>query len=890
MITTVSETETTVLTTDNIQAENLSIGGNITQHYYGSDRTRLVPVEFGPSDQRFIPPNFFDTLFRKAVEKRIVFISGDEILSKSDLARYLSRELKQHDSFSNMQIVELLRENENQDERKSIADVLEKDHNTHKIVLLYDLHPERIDYNFDCLLEQADEKSCVFIITVDSSLEIWQKAGRMVRDYWFEIPEGRHYSEIQLCDFFMEELRKNPPAFLEDSVENLHYSFLLSPSVSIADVMHKFQSIDRVRLFISHYRSLTEMPGDHKLNELVEMFSQGHVQMIRSWFYQLNHYEKVLALSAALFDGVLIDQYLEAMHEITKSTFWETSDPQLKAVDYFNLSFLDAFFRLETRNDEQYIIRRSASAKQILLDIGRIEYRRHFKTALHEFYTLTRKTYERGKINWELFGTSAKRVWIRRSFTETLRVTGGIEYSLVENHLLELAASQNQFLQAIGAKAMAQWRLYGNEKLLFSTLRTWQRDDEIRDRIEELFKRETRSETSEKVNAVEMIQTTAVMALGYAAYYDQPNQLHEEIIHAMVEFSRNTSTKVMESLQKSLPKFIHHHTIQLQHTIFDELMPVYHLREAIIEGLLLAMDNYPKEVLSAIMNWFSQCVDDPSSLNRRYATTYRDNRLIIILNLLGKLEQLNPELFKSLITDYMYKRYLIPMIANEGRTAVLEHVLKLLAKVQSYDYKLAAQYAQDTIGKLNRSQRLFLVMCWGEIYCSERLDMPGGEAYEHEGRQYPVWTSNHTRPITGIETALYRWMEGDNLQRRFATLVFLELAKSYDGYEQREKLAREIAHQQRLASEQQPVNAGPARMMPLVPSEIHLHIFLRIRIFFYFLFSSNQNKYLLKDTILLFLNVTRYSSSDLEMLIYRWQKSEQANITRKLAKWLKKFL
>lgn len=877
--------DNTVVSADSIHAENLSIGGNINQHYYGNDRTRLVPVQFGPADDVFLPPNYADTLFNQVQEKRIVFISGDEVINKSDVVRFIARELLESEAFSDLEIAELLRENENQDKRTSIMDLMHHERCNSKIVLLYDLHPERIDYNFERLLHLAQEKSCIFLITVNASLDVWQKAGKIVGEYWFEIPKGRHYSETQLCDFFLQELIKQPPAFLENVVEDMTPDFMLSPTLRVNTIISRFFTLDQVQLFLNHYQRLSERPSDFKLTELTNLFCQGQAQLVRSWFYQLTHQEKVLALSASLFDGLLIDQYLEALHTITDTTFWETSDSSLKAIDYFNLSFLDAFFQVRIRNGQHYLVSRSPSTKEALIEIGKAEYRRHFKTALAEFQKITRLSYSTKALNWELFGTSAKRVWIRKAFTETLRVTGTIEYALVENHLLELAASGNQYLQNIGAKAMAQWRLTNQEDLLFSTLRTWQRDEEIQERIEELFARNPQRSDTQKVKAIDLIKITAIMTLGQASYYDQPNRLHEEIIQAMVEFSKDDSWMVIKSMRSALPKFIHHHSLQLQRTLFEELMPEENLRDAIVDGLLLALGDYPQEVSLALKNWFDSCMGDASKANRRNATTNRDNQLIVLLNVLERADLRSLDTFPL---DELYTRFLIPLLLQEERTIVIEQVIRLLAQVQSYDYTLASRHANKTIGRMNRSNRMKLVEYWGSVYRDQRLEMAGSDSYQRDNQWYPVWTGNQSRPLTTLEKALYQWMEADDTQRRFATLVFLELGRSFDRFERHELQQQATLRHQQMIWEQHQTRTT-TRPVPVAPAEIRLHLFLRIRIFFYFLFSSNENKYLLKDTILLFLNVHRYSSADLELLINRWQRSEQKGVTNKLAKWLKRF-
>lgn len=883
---TLDRDQATTVSTDSIQADNMAIGGNIYQYYSGKDR--LVHVNFDKNDEEYLSPNFADSLVRQLSEKRIVLISNDEtVANKTDLARHIALQLTRVEAYKDMVVAEVLWENEkNQENRISINETLRNENCHEKVILLYDLHPEMIDYQFNNLLRQTREDDCLFIITAGSGLDTWLKAGKIVSEYWFTVPPGRHYSEVQLQELFINKLRQNPPAFLGDTISEP--DFLLSPNIRVSEAVSEFNAVEQISLLLSYYMGLPSFPGDYQLNEWISSLGRGGEQMVRSWFYQLNHRNKILAITAALFDGMHVDQYLEALKKITDTTFWEISEPFLKAVDYFDLAFLDAFFLIQTRGDDQYIISKSQPTKMVLLELGKSEYRRHFKTAFQEFFQMTRQSYERKNQNWELFGTPGKRVWVRQSFMEALSATGSIEFGLIENYLLHLAATGQTYLQNICAKAIAQWRITKQEDLFFHTLKSWQEDADISERMETLFPRNVGQTTAKEGNTIDLIKATAVLALGHAAYFDQPNKLHEEIVHSMVHFAKEPVSKqnVSENIYKALPKFIHHHSIQLEHILYDELMPINSLHEPIVKGMLMAIETYPKEVSGALKRWLDSCMaESPSRLNRRGLPTHRDSRLIIILEILIKLDTYENLLFTR---EAMYTDFLIPLIRVESRMEVMEYVINLLAKIQSQDYELAAKYANQTIGKLDKGQRLKLVYLWGQSYLQQRLEMEEGETYEREGIVYSIWIAGTSRPLTELEKALYKWMEYEDLMRRFATLAFLELARSYDRYERQELYQRQLYQQQIRAREQQARSV--IRPVPFTPQEIQLHLLLRIRIFFYFLFSSNQNKYLLKDTIVLFLNVNRYTSADLEMLIQRWRRSEQRGVTNKLAKWLTKFL
>jgi hypothetical protein len=876
----------TIISAGTIQGENIAMG-DFHQTIHTKGRDRLARIHFDRNDQEYLPPDFSDELLRQLAEKRIVLISENDMVTGTDLARHIGARLLQQSAFTDMTAHELVRESEeNQESRSLVTEVLKYENCHEKVILLYDVHPQMIDYKFDKLITQAREADCLFIITACCGADTWAKAGRATGDYWFEIPHGRHYPEELLRSYFISRMRRSAPTFLENSIDE--EDFLLSHGIYASAAAAELVSPEQVKLFTGNYAGLASFPSDHRVRDLIAMAGGGPEQMVRAWFYQLSHRNKILAITAAIFDGVPVDQYLEALRTLTDTTFLETSDPSLKAVDYFDLSFLDLFFQTQMRGEERYLTSKSRHSKKVLIDTGRNEYRRHFKAALHAFMAITKQTYERGATNWELYGTSGKRVSLRQSFTETLSLTATVEFGLAENHLLNLASTGRYFQQNICAKAIAQWRANGSEELFFRTLRTWRRDEAISERMNTLFARNVHQAESRGEESVDLIQATIVLALRHAAYLDKPNQLHEEIAEAMTEFATGSADKdnLRNNIVMALPEFIRDHTLQLENELYNKLMPVYYLREPIIKGLRNAMEQRPEEVCAALKRWLTACLGDASKLNRRGAPTQRDNRLIIVLEALAEVNLDNSPIFNR---EMIYTDFLIPLVQQENRPEVVRYVLALLAAVQAEDLALAAQYASQTIGKLDRNQRLALIYNWGRIYREQRLATEGTDTYTYDEEAYPMWTQTAKRPLTPIETTLYQWMERDDLLRRFATLVFLELARGYDRHERSNIYERELRLQRQQTIMHTQPYMQPTRPIALVQQEIQLHLWLRIRIFLYFLFSSNQHKYLLKDTMLLLLNTNRYSAADREILLQRWQRNEHKGITGNLAGWLRKF-
>ena len=271
-------TESQIVVSGEIQTENLSMGDFHQYNYDG--KVKLAKVAFNHSDQEYPSPNYMPELLQLTTEKKLIFISGIDSFGQKDVTRNLSLQLKKNEEFRNKEIVELF--GDNQEERRSLFDTLHQEKCSNKIVLLTNLHPERIDYNFDKLIDYSRDESCVFIISMSYSLEIWKKSGKLVSDYWYEVPKSRHYSEEELQDYFLVKFWKNLPGFWNLSPDETGRDSLLSETWTIEATIARFDSIDQVNLFVSYYDSLSEFPDDRKLVEIAEALCQGPSKMIRS--------------------------------------------------------------------------------------------------------------------------------------------------------------------------------------------------------------------------------------------------------------------------------------------------------------------------------------------------------------------------------------------------------------------------------------------------------------------------------------------------------------------------------------------------------------------------------------------------------------------------------
>ena len=507
------------------------------------------------------------------------------------------------------------------------------------------------------------------------------------------------------------------------------------------------------------------------------------------WFNQLNHNQKIIALTVALFNGLFCRQYFEVLSEMIDRSFWRQNVHTLEALDYFNLDFLRPFFRIENTDEGDLIIAENPKTRIHLLKAAKFQYPRHIHRALEIFSDIMQSSYARNNTNWGLYGTTHKRALLRQVFIGATRDIGINALSNVESIYLELAASNQKFIQGIAAKSMAQYRLLNEDDLLFETLNKWLTDKSVERRIE-LFLQKA-SNTNQTISA---IKATTIRALAYAADYDRPNELHSEIVTYLITFAKDNSDAVQDAVADVLSKFIIHHTLQLRNEIFDSLMPNVKYGPAISEGLLKGYKNYPEALKEVINHWLSICMKEHSKENRREKTTFRDNALISIINTLGRIDMLENGFTLKDLYDISSE-----LLKTEKRPAVIAANLNLIAHIQQHDYTMAYDYIPETIEKLTRKQRKEMVRHWTFQFIQQRKNLRNGQftitVFEEE---FPAWDKMRSRPLTILEETLFLWLNSKSkVAQKFATLTFLDIAHFFEIEEHQQILKYEVQRQER---------------------------------------------------------------------------------------------
>ncbi len=868
----------------NLEAENVALGdfhqdvttdnwamGDINQTIY-HQQPSFLEVDLTGDDVE-PSPTFLPDVSALLETRKLIVLKGNDFFDVSSFGKQLAKVLEQkHTHLSTIELVE-------NEENKSLFEQLNQQTES-RIVILNSLHPRHIQYDFEKLITLCERNNAFYIVITDSSLDTWLKSGQILKDFWFQIPEFAQYNQVELKEWFLNKLEANRPLFLSEE-ESISERTLFSENINVNEILQQVSTPQKLTVFLAIVRNRKHPLSDSKLTESLQNLNKNSEDIIAKWFNNLDHSQKVIAISASLFNGLFCSQYFEILTEISNSPFWDKSTRVIGSLDYFNIEFLLTFYRFETTDEGDLLVAKNPFVRPAILRAAIDHYPRHIEKALVTFMNVMENTYQRGHTKWELYGTTQRRSLIRQVFIETARDIGLYQLGNIESIYLQLAASNHSYIQGIAAKSIAQYRMFDQDELLFQTIEKWQTSKRIQDRID-LFLRE---KTDNKQETIAAIKTTTIRMLAYAADYDQPNQLHEKIIDNLITYSNDSDQKVQATLASVLPKFIHHHAYQLRNYLFDHFMIHDVYSSAISDGLFVAYRDYPERMKEVMLHWISICQKENSKENRRQKTTQRDNRLIVLIETLMKIPEL--EIDRGFSTEEMYE-LAIELLKQEGRAKIVDMILSLIAGIQSINYELAYKNLDSILAFVSREQRKLMTQLWVLNYMKEREHLRGADfEIVINGVSYPVWEKPDERPLTQLEEALFQWLNsGKKRAQEFATLTFLEIAHSFERKEY--ELIRNHIKERELKKHQMRTKQNVAQIMhqtATVPHYIGLDFWLRFRIFFYLLFESRLTKEKLKDIIMVFQSA-KYSKEDLRFVIHKWNQRKRGELSTKLAKWL----
>lgn len=845
----------------------------------------FVPISFRPinlaSDDSMLKPQVEDFIVDRILSNRILIVQE---VQEADMHDYLYELVRKLSLRTTLEALELV---QNEDHSPILKALKRVDPNC--IFLMNDVDAEQFQYQLEKLISISRDQNFFVIVSTNSIQARWVQSNLDINQFWFQPNAREMYNPDEIVQSISKRLTNIPFLELDDT------SPRISESQSIDILKGNIYTPIQLELFLHHYSKYQSLPSDKELSSLLGDTIGNEDESVSRWFKNLKHEEKLMTIGLVLFDGVLDSQFFEAIGELVKDedSFWKKSAPSLAVIDYKDLDFLIPFLHLESSEEGNYLSLIQDSFRRTIFQTLWHSYRRHLLIIFPKLVELLRSSYQRGTINWELFGTSERRALLRESFTSSLSDLTLIDIKASEYLLLELALSDHKWLQKIAGKSLARWRTLGKDAELFQLLSEWQTNPNLQKLLKDKLERRKHSlkkgiTTSEK--SIDLIKSTCAITLAEAAKYDKPNQLNSDLIQLYIELAKEDSLSVRKSINSSLGNFVSTHALQLQDVLFDVFLPEQQFHAPVGEGLGISIEKQPISTKELLENWFSRCVVNSSDLNRRKALTRRDEVISIILECWKNLDWDSQDIYTK---DEIFEK-VKTLLNKEGRVDLRKKVLELLIHLIQTDSSLISIYLDKIQTVISKADEKYLVELLGKIYLEQRMHLVNedGHKWEHNAHEttYAIWPIIEERPSTEIELIIFDWVNSQHMiLQRIGTLCSLEFAKILEEDEHqyvseyRIVLAQQVAEKVRLAKRTNPIAQRTKEY------EIGLGIWLRIKIFFYMIFESKENRKLLKFLLKLLRNNKQYSSLQVRIMNHKWKYKDPIGRSKKMAKWLSRF-
>ena len=299
------------------------------------------------------------------------------------------------------------------------------------------------------------------------------------------------------------------------------------------------------------------------------------------------------------------------------------------------------------------------------------------------------------------------------------------------------------------------------------------------------------------------IRATIALTIGYAAIYDPPNMLSDEICELLKELAEDQSPMVRDRFcWHTLPYVVPLHTTKLR-DILHEMAQYIDLIPAIGRSLAIAYQDNAKEVLETLDKWHKECKQNRPKHFDPEEITPRETLLATIAMTYGYIQY--DELIDTNATDEASKR-LQSILAEETHPFVRKYLLYAISFLARY-FKEVEPMLQKLVAELGENERTEVVEILTKIYLNQRRELDGGDSIiEINDDEYAIWVDS-IRPSTEIEKAMFRWIADSKnpSAQQVATRAYVSFANELDQKEaQRIAEIRELRKQPIPLIEQKP--------------------------------------------------------------------------------------
>ncbi|MEM7374687.1 MAG: hypothetical protein AAF587_39210 [Bacteroidota bacterium] len=802
-----------------VEVENLS--GDIHLHSEESrpDFQEVNVDRYGT--EAYVAPIQSHEALEKLMSESLIILGGNVDFDQLSFAKHLAFEFKNRRSRP-YQVKERLYASQ----AYSIFPLIEQQEQEEKeggrILIFNETSPQEFSFDIERLHQILRKTGNAAILCSRRPEQAW-KMTEADHHFWYHLGKGLSYQSSDLTQMMVRKLNSNEyhwGAWIErQNWEEAGANMRAFPLHSIAS---QFSTPEEINLFLRFLARdfYDEKPTEEELEGLIQRSKKGKSSnRLNQWFNSLDTKQQMITIVAHVFEGIFDDQ-LFGIIERLRNSVWQRLDQELGILDYQDLEFMFDFVNLEQVGEEQYIISPRYSDQRFkFLEISWKSHKRRIMEVLKMMVQIVTESVSSHVIDLELFGTKTKRRILRNQISEALSDIGRISQRVVDVHLLRLAANNQAGVHLVAAKAMAKWREV-NDEHLFKFLERWNRSDDVRKLIRSLGTQiDLKVESVGGRSAQETIDATLTIVLGFAATYDRPNHMPEQLHESLKRLIYSYQLTVRRSLRDfTLPLIIRYHTSQLFESgrgTLNQLLKYRDYHPAIIQGLIDAYTDTPVLVKEILYRWLENCVKNPNHQTGKL--NKRDHVLHLIIEIF-RLIPYQAEGIQVISVMHAYEEF-SKLRKTEHQAKIRQHLIMSMLDLIEQNVHQASLDPETLLNNIGVDEKELIISELGERILSDRAHQEGGdEQIEEEDRQYSLWVTS-PRPILPLENLIKKWLVHSSAGvAQIATVVWLKyiFKMNQDDLLRLTKLRRDRAEKLRLEQEklEKRMHAKPLYMLP----------------------------------------------------------------------------
>ncbi len=364
---------------DNTGLVNVSVSGPLSS----SESEELLQLGFEDVMPPFFPsPKGAATVVATLARERLVVLGGQRLAEKDRLACHLAWLLHERLARAETTLVACQLHASKLTSRIELKRLLSK-RQSGVILVVSDLDPHQVQFDLRLLRDLAKSLQSYFIVTTETKLKDWHlgpespEASLLIEaneEDWFD---GPYLTAVLrgMLEVYADEI----PAGLGSPGSPVWQSETLCGR-PVLEISKRLRSPGQVRELVEWLRVQIVDVDAEKLNERLDLLG-GQTNAVKRWFQQLSLRQQLLATAAALFEGVLDDQFFALLELLWKAGWQERLARPL--FDYEDLRPLQTYFQGVSASSGLQTVRVfSADARRAILELAWVNHRRSVVTAL----------------------------------------------------------------------------------------------------------------------------------------------------------------------------------------------------------------------------------------------------------------------------------------------------------------------------------------------------------------------------------------------------------------------------------------------------------------------------------------------------------------------------